>query len=223
MAAQEGQEPAPASDVGSGTGSTLSRNQLKKQKKAQATKPAPPPAANGIHDPVSAALTDHAPGKTEIAQGKVDASLLAGKGELGEAIAEDGAATLPEGGPKFATVEFVSKRIRNFRKKIDRILTYAHKPRNELNEDQKKLVDSLPGLQGAMKELEEVRKGLELIEIEQTVARDTLRQLEQADASAAIASAVQAAQAAQEDSFKLVLGFMRFYQALMLGTTSCAG
>ena len=43
-----------------------------------------------------------------------------------------------------------------------RIAVYSFKPSSELNEDQKKSVASLPSIQGAVRELEETKKAIEV-------------------------------------------------------------
>lgn len=73
-----------------------------------------------------------------------------------------------------AIVELVNKRHRTLHKKIQRIKEYSSKPAESLNEDQKRTLATLPQLEASSREVEEVRKAIEVHEAEEA-ANDSRR------------------------------------------------
>jgi len=67
-------------------------------------------------------------------------------------------------------VDFFQKRIKSTNKKIVRIQGYATLEDEKLNEDQRRLLKSLPSLEGIVKELEEVKKAVESLEADRVAA-----------------------------------------------------
>ncbi|TFK54356.1 hypothetical protein OE88DRAFT_1717542 [Heliocybe sulcata] len=135
----------------------LSKTQKKKRKAAK--KPGDATAESpvvAIPDATAAALTEKAPEESDIKEGAVAPELVA-KPESEAPQSEF------KPGP---SVELTQKRLKAVGKKIARIHTYSSKPPEELNDDQRKTLKTLPGLEAVQKELEEIKKALETLEQE---------------------------------------------------------
>lgn len=129
-----------------------------------------------IPDIASAALVEEAPKPEDIKVGDVTPELLVQQDDR-----EPSSATLK---PASAIVDMLNKRMKAINKKIvrffqhfptcfyaisltsvipqQRIQSYSNNPEETLNEDQKRTLKTLPGLEGALKELEEVKKAVEV-------------------------------------------------------------
>ncbi|KAF9505783.1 hypothetical protein BS47DRAFT_496646 [Hydnum rufescens UP504] len=59
--------------------------------------------------------------------------------------------------------QIINRRIKALGKKIQRIALHSSKPESTLNEDQKRSIASLPNLEASLKELEEIKKGIEVL------------------------------------------------------------
>ncbi|EPQ57440.1 hypothetical protein GLOTRDRAFT_110573 [Gloeophyllum trabeum ATCC 11539] len=161
----------------------VSKSQKKKRKTAKKPGDAPAESPVAVPDATSAALVDKAPTEADVREGSVAPELVAKP--------EDG--TQPNEPSKPApSVELVHKRIKHVGKKIARINTYSSKPPEELNEDQRRTLKTLPGLEAVQKELEEVKKALEALELEEAqeeaLRRAEARRAEEQRIAEAIAS-----------------------------------
>ncbi|CCM00414.1 uncharacterized protein FIBRA_02444 [Fibroporia radiculosa] len=86
-----------------------------------------------------------------------------------ELVAQQDEAQTPveEGSQKPSPIiEMLSKRLKAIQKKITRIEIYSSEPPEKLNDDQKRLLKTLPGLEAVRKELEEVKKAISVHEAE---------------------------------------------------------
>ncbi|WVR04121.1 hypothetical protein IAU60_001120 [Kwoniella sp. DSM 27419] len=107
--------------------------------------------------------------------------------------------------------EVIAKRMRQLSKKLQRFRGYAAQPHDSLNADQRSGVASLPMLEGVYKELEDLTKQVEYVELEQAGKVREIR--EQAR------EATKAAAAAQVGEFQSALGhplslFLRLHALL---------
>ncbi|KIP06605.1 hypothetical protein PHLGIDRAFT_451136 [Phlebiopsis gigantea 11061_1 CR5-6] len=121
-----------------------------------------------VPDAHTAALIDHAPSEGDVREGSVVPELVA---------RTDSAAPVSPGGagePKVSPlVDMLQKRLKATGKKITRIQSYSTTPLEKLNEDQLRSLKTLPVLEGIHKELEEVKKAVEVheAEVSQDIAR----------------------------------------------------
>ncbi|KAH7108083.1 hypothetical protein BKA62DRAFT_680992 [Auriculariales sp. MPI-PUGE-AT-0066] len=141
-----------------------SKSQQKKKRKVGKKDDAP--SADDILDLPSAraaATIETAPSESAaangVAAGTVEPSLVASAEDKDE-LAAPGAKKLS------VHSEAVAKKLRALTKKIQRISTYADLPVGQLNDDQRKTVNTLPQLVYAQKELEEVKKAIEVVDAE---------------------------------------------------------
>lgn len=125
----------------------------------------------GLDSALDSALTETAP-----ATGDLNPALVSKPEDVANAaIASEIAADLltPTGLLQLsskktsAVVELVNKRHRTLHKKIQRIKEYSSKPVATLNEDQKRTLATLPQLEASSREVEEVRKAIEVHEAEE--------------------------------------------------------
>ncbi|KAH8083800.1 hypothetical protein BXZ70DRAFT_958202 [Cristinia sonorae] len=188
--------PAPAS-----------KSQKKKRK----------PAAKGeveVPDTAAAAQIETAPSSEDVKQGSVAAQLLAQPDDIPEAptpVQDHKASHL---------VDMLNKRIKATNKKILRIQSYSTNPPEKLNEDQKRTLKTLPGLEGIVKELEEVKKAVEQYEAEQAHELEfKLAEVERAQEQR-IQEAVAAAQHSHHRKTGDLLTLFRLHSALSNGHPS---
>lgn len=104
------------------------------------------------------------------------------------------------------TVELVNKRLKATQKKVKRIKDYSASGA-ELNTDQMRSLASLPALEAVAKELEEVKKALELHESEVAKEESAKRAAADEVQKAAIARAVAEAKVTSEATARLLLTF----------------
>ncbi|KAH9949636.1 hypothetical protein B0H21DRAFT_103991 [Amylocystis lapponica] len=134
----------------------LSKTQKKKRKSA---KPKSAETQDGIPDPISAALVEQAPQEEDVKEGSIAPELIAQPSE--PQTPTDDSALKPS-----PIIELLNKRTKALYKKMIRIQAYSMEPPERLNEDQLRLLKTLPSLEGAHKELEEVKKAIATHEAE---------------------------------------------------------
>ncbi|KAH8995606.1 hypothetical protein EDB92DRAFT_1845000 [Lactarius akahatsu] len=105
-------------------------------------------------------------------------------------------------------VDLIQKRIKTATKKITRIQSYATLDPEKLNDDQRKALKSLPSLEAVVKELEEVKKAVEL----PTEARD-LAEREKSEAERLFV-AIAEAESQTFDKVSRLLHFLRLHASL---------
>ncbi|KZT19916.1 hypothetical protein NEOLEDRAFT_1141431 [Neolentinus lepideus HHB14362 ss-1] len=189
----------------------LSKTQKKKRKatKKPGDATAEIPVA-AVPDTTAAALIDKAPEESEIMEGAVAPELVAKPEE-----------EVPPGDFKHGpSAEVVQKRLRQVGKKIARIHTYSSKPPEELNEDQRRTLKTLPGLEAVQKELEEVKKALETVN--QEAAQDEALKLAEAKQAEEqrIAEAVAETERAYIAKTAELLSLIRLHSLLSAGHPS---
>jgi hypothetical protein len=137
---------------------TKSSKKKKKPAKGSRSEDSPALSSVAIPDSTSAALTDKTP-DADVKDGPVVDSLPA------DPHSTNG---LTSGQPAYdeakhsRIVDFFQKRIKSTNKKIARIQGYATLDDEKLNDDQRRLLKSLPSLEAIVKELEEVKKAVEV-------------------------------------------------------------
>ncbi|EJD52618.1 hypothetical protein AURDEDRAFT_111252 [Auricularia subglabra TFB-10046 SS5] len=183
----------------------LSKSQQKKKRKAGKPKE-DGPAPDAILDLPKAPLIETAPSVADIANGAIEPALVS------EPVPTPPAAAAAAGEPKkpSPSIEAVAKRLRALGKKVQRISTYAHLPTDQLNEDQRRTAATLPALELAVKELEEVKKNIETIEADYAKEEANVRAQEEEVVKQRVADAVADAQAASVSTASRILAFIRF-------------
>ncbi|KII92352.1 hypothetical protein PLICRDRAFT_37119 [Plicaturopsis crispa FD-325 SS-3] len=199
----------------------LSKTQKKKRKaKAKSSEPGEDSPTTPIADSAAAALVDKAPEASDIAEGAVAPELVAQPEEAKEEpllVLPDEESTNQKRSP---IVEVVHKRLKATGRKISRIATYASTDPKDLNEDQLRTLKTLPTLETIHKELEEVKKAIEVREAEQ-VHEKAAKRLAQAKAEKErSAQAVAAAESASITKTSNLLSFLRVHSALINGHPS---
>ncbi|KIM78917.1 hypothetical protein PILCRDRAFT_824042 [Piloderma croceum F 1598] len=114
-------------------------------------------------------------------------------------------------------VDLVHKRLKAIHKKTARISTYGSTPSENLNDDQKRTLKTLPSLEAVQKELEEVKKAIEVHESEQ-VQELTLKRIEAEQAEKQrLRDAVTAAHAHHTAKTCDLLSYLRIHSLLTAG------
>ncbi|KAI0695550.1 hypothetical protein BC835DRAFT_1414834 [Cytidiella melzeri] len=143
-----------------------------------------------VPDTQAAALINHAPSEGEIKDGSVAPELIV-RSTSTRPVSP--AANEKELRPS-ALVDMLNKRVKATNKKITRIQSYSTTPIERLNDDQVRSLKVLPVLEGVVKELEEVKKAVEVheAEIAQEVAaiRAEAERAEEERVQDAVASAI---------------------------------
>lgn len=190
-----------------------SKNQKKKRSSKLKT------LAASAHD---SALTDHAPDAEDIKAGKVDPALLANPAPASSAGPDTGNNTdaediKPSSGEKSVVVEAIAKRVKALGKKVQRVNEYKSQT-EKLNEDQKAVVATLPGLEAGIKELEGVKKTIEALENASRRAQNQERAEEQKANEQRVAEAAQHAEAALLPRITSLLSFLALRDLLTHAT-----
>ncbi|KAK1236464.1 hypothetical protein PQX77_000300 [Marasmius sp. AFHP31] len=174
---------------------TLSKSQLKRLRKSKGKTEESSPATSHVElpDTKSAALTETAPGPSDIREGSVAPELVAE-----QPVQEEEVALKPS-----PIIELVNKRLKASSKKITRISSYATADPSTLNEDQKSTLKTLPVLEAIVKELGEA--------YETELATDLLRKRQDSEAAERkrIAEAVALAQDTHTNLTSDILSFLR--------------
>jgi len=185
----------------------ISKSQKKKRKTVKPQSSDHDGSVN-VPDTASAALIDHAPTSDDVNGGHVAPELTT--------RAESLEATTPvPGAPIYSpVVELISKRLKATTKKILRIQSYSTTPVDKLNDDQKRTLKTLPVLEGVQKELEEVKKAIEVHEAE--IAHElAVKQIEAARVQEAkIQEALDNAHSAHHQKTADLLTFVRLQPLL---------
>ncbi|KAL6310485.1 hypothetical protein BKA93DRAFT_924673 [Sparassis latifolia] len=185
----------------------LSKSQKKKRKIAKSK--SSDPTNDELLTPTTAALVEQAPTESDIKEGSVAPELVV-QPEAEQISADDAQKPSP-------IVELLNKRSKAVSKKITRIQAYSSEPLEKLNEDQKKTLLTLPGLEAVQKELEEVKKAIASHEAE--VARE--QAAKRAEAVRAekqrLAEAVSAAETAHREKISDLFTFLRLHSLLSSG------
>ncbi|KAH8119227.1 hypothetical protein DFH11DRAFT_1563669 [Phellopilus nigrolimitatus] len=178
-----------------------------KKKRKGAKKDDEPHTPVEIPDTQAAALTEKAPEEADVKSGAVAEELAAQP----EPPKEETDENLVKPSP---VVELLGKRVKVLNKKITRIHMYSGKPTAELNDDQKKTLATLPSLEAVLKELEETRKAVEVLEAEQ--AKEAIRQRAEAEEveRQRVADTLVAAQRAHAVRSVQILDFIRLHSLL---------
>nr|XP_018264294.1 uncharacterized protein I303_02459 [Kwoniella dejecticola CBS 10117]OBR86452.1 hypothetical protein I303_02459 [Kwoniella dejecticola CBS 10117] len=107
--------------------------------------------------------------------------------------------------------EVIAKRQRQLIKKLQRFRGYAAQPHESLNADQKAAVASLPAMEGVYKELEDLIKQIEPVELEQAGKLREVKEQAKQEAESTIAGKVSDFQSALSTPLSL---FLRLRQLL---------
>ncbi|WWC87609.1 uncharacterized protein L201_002499 [Kwoniella dendrophila CBS 6074] len=107
--------------------------------------------------------------------------------------------------------EVITKRIRQLGKKIQRFKGYVSQPHDSLNADQKSAINSLPTLESIYKELEDLAKQVEPVELEQAGKIRELKEQAKQEAEGTVAGKVSEFQASLSTPLSL---FLRLHQLL---------
>ncbi|GJE94905.1 hypothetical protein PsYK624_110810 [Phanerochaete sordida] len=165
-----------------------------------------------VPDAHTAAFIDHAPSESDVKEGSIAPSLVARQESLPPV--SPGGADESKASP---IVDMLNKRMKATNKKIIRIQSYSTTPAEKLNEDQKRTLKTLPVLEGIYKELEEVKKVIEVHEAEvsreQSRSREEAAKLEDQRIQDAIASAANTHSRRTAD----LLSFITLHSALATG------
>ncbi|OCF58193.1 hypothetical protein L486_04223 [Kwoniella mangroviensis CBS 10435] len=86
--------------------------------------------------------------------------------------------------------EVIAKRMRQLTKKLQRFRGYASQPHETLNADQKAAINSLPALETVYKELEDISKQVEPIELEQAGKLRELKEQARQEAEGSVAGKI---------------------------------
>ncbi|OBZ68064.1 hypothetical protein A0H81_11920 [Grifola frondosa] len=183
----------------------------KKKRKVTKTKSSDDGAQVSVPDAMSAALLEQAPEESDLKEGSVAPQLVVQPSEEIQTPVED-VSQKPS-----PIVELLNKRLKANTKKITRIQNYRNEPADKLNDDQKRLLTTLPILEAVSKELEEVKKAVEAHEAELshelTLKRAEAVRLEAERISEAIASA----QVEHHQKTTDLLNFLRLHSLLTSG------
>ncbi|KAI9003257.1 hypothetical protein BC832DRAFT_593329 [Gaertneriomyces semiglobifer] len=141
------------------------------------------------------------------------------RGDSVEASKSEDAASVPESAPQTPPVtdngervspypEVINKKMRALRKKLTKIEKYEQLDRNALNADQLQTLQKKPELVFAVKELEEVAKGIAAADNDEAkLTAQMMRQTEQ-DTQKRVQDAVNAAKAEGAQNVKAILELM---------------
>ncbi|KAI0321068.1 hypothetical protein OF83DRAFT_1101401 [Amylostereum chailletii] len=193
-----------------------SKSQKKKRKTAKSEKADSPAVTSvAIPDTISAALVDKAPAPADIAKGAVANDLVAHPPVNG-----DSQPSTESGHKQSPVVEMIHKRLKATAKKISRIQAYPSSDPEQLNEDQRKALATLPALEAVVKELDEVKKAVEVQEAEQVRERLALAAaIEQAHADK-LTESLREIEAVHLTRTADLLSFLNFHSALIAGHPS---
>ncbi|CDO76730.1 hypothetical protein BN946_scf184796.g24 [Trametes cinnabarina] len=180
-----------------------------KKKRKAGTKSKEPQSETESHvvvpDTTTAALIEKAPEEKDVKEGAVAPQLVAQTSEEPPSPVEVKPSPI---------VEMLNKRLKANGKKITRIQNYQSLPPEKLNDDQKRLLKTLPQLEAVSEALDEVKKAIEVHEAE--LAHElALQRAEAARLEAErIREAVVAAQAEYLDRAAELVTFLRLQSAL---------
>ncbi|KAI0655963.1 hypothetical protein C8Q70DRAFT_922658 [Cubamyces menziesii] len=183
----------------------VSKSQKKKRKTTKPKEASETESHVAVPDTTTAALIDKAPAESDVKEGIVAPQLVAQASEEPQT---------PVDVKPSPIVEMLNKRLKANRKKITRIQDYQNLPPEKLNEDQKRLLKTLPQLEAVSEALEEVKKAIEVHEAE-LVQDLALQKAEAARAEAQrIQDAVAAAQAEYIQKTAELVTFLRLHTLL---------
>ncbi|KAI0674982.1 hypothetical protein C8Q78DRAFT_965152 [Trametes maxima] len=165
-----------------------SKSQKKKRKGAKPKEASEGESHVAVPDTATAALIEKAPVESEVKEGVVAPELVAQTSEEPQTPVELKPSPI---------VEMLNKRLKANGKKISRIQSYQNLPPEQLNEDQRRLLKTLPTLEAVSKELDEVKKAIEVHEAE--LAQELA--LQRSEASKAQAERIQDAVAAAQAEY----------------------
>ncbi|KAF9808926.1 hypothetical protein IEO21_07691 [Rhodonia placenta] len=186
-----------------------SKAQKKKRKTAKAKSTEPETVDHvEVPDPVAAALIDKAPTEVDVRESSITPSLVAQPEEPQSPVEDNVLKPSP-------IIDMLNKRLKAIQKKMTRIEAYSSEPPETLNDDQRRLLRTLPGLEAVRKELEEVKKVIATHEAE--VAQELASKLTEAVRleRQRLADAVEAAEAAQRQRTAHLLHFLRLRDLLL--------
>lgn len=182
----------------------------RKKRKANKTKTPDSPTEGSVvlPDATSTSPLDKAPENSETRE-NLD---IIEFGSASEAATNDDALLRP--GP---VVEFLQKRMKALNKKISRIAGYASTDYDKLNDDQKRSIKTLSSLEAVQRELEDIKKAMEVHEAEASrglaVKRAEFERLQEQK----IAQAVSTTQALYTSRISSILTLLRLRSFLSSG------
>ncbi|THH00884.1 hypothetical protein EW026_g1695 [Hermanssonia centrifuga] len=183
----------------------------KKKRKTTKKQSGQPEEQVVVPDAHTSALIEHAPSVDDIKEGTVAPELVAQPSES--------ARDLSPGPDELLSpiVDMLNKRLKATNKKILRIQSYSTTPAEKLNDDQRRTLKTLPVLEGVQKELEEVRKVIEIHEAE--LAQELIsKRVEAARAEEQrIQDSLNAAEIAHKQRTANLLSFLELHSALTNG------
>ncbi|KAI0949462.1 hypothetical protein AcW1_009068 [Taiwanofungus camphoratus] len=184
-----------------------SKSQQKKKRKS--AKPKSEPVANDlvVSDSTSAALIEQAPTEADVKEGSVAPELVVQPEEAQTPVDESAQKTSP-------IIELLNKRLKAIHKKISRIEVYSSDAPDKLNEDQKRLLKTLPALEAVEKEVQEVKKVIAAHEAE--VAQEVAAKVAEAARRERerLLDAVVAAETSHRRKTSDLLSFLRLHSLL---------
>ncbi|KZT71060.1 hypothetical protein DAEQUDRAFT_724823 [Daedalea quercina L-15889] len=183
-----------------------------KKKKTKVAKKSPQHEDAVLPDTTSAALTEQAPTEVDVKEGSVAPELVVQpEAQAPQTPVEDPALRATP------IVDMLNKRLKAIQKKIARIEQYSSWPPEKLNDDQRRLLTTLPSLEATRKELEEVKKAI--ITHETEVAQQlAAKQAEVAEAERAhLEEAVAATEATHRQKTADLIHFLRLRDLLSQG------
>ncbi|PCH43727.1 hypothetical protein WOLCODRAFT_26153 [Wolfiporia cocos MD-104 SS10] len=194
---------------------SLSKSQRKKRKANKSRQGSVAPDDAVISDTTAAALTEKAPTEADVREGSVAPELVVQPEGAQTPVNEKASKTSP-------VIELINKRMRAIQKKITRIELYSSEPPEKLNDDQQRLLMTLPALEAVRKELEEVKKAIATQE-EETAKENAAKQAEAARAERKrLAEAVAASEASQQEKIAKLVEFIRLRDLLAAGHPATA-
>ncbi|KAI0645378.1 hypothetical protein C8Q79DRAFT_911104 [Trametes meyenii] len=134
-----------------------SKSQKKKRKGPKPKEASETESHVAVPDLTTATLIEKAPGESDVKEGVVAPELVAQASEEPQTPVELKPSPI---------VEMLNKRLKANGKKISRIQGYQNLSPEQLNEDQRRLLKTLPVLEAVSKELDEVKKAIEVHEAE---------------------------------------------------------
>lgn len=188
-----------------------SKSSKKKRKTGKGTRSEDSPALSSVAIPDSTPLNEKTQDTSDVKDGPPVDSLPVDPHSTNGL--SSGQHTLDEA-KHSPIVDLFQKRIKSTNKKIVRIQGYATLGDDKLNDDQRRLLKSLPSLEAIVKELEEVKKAVESLEADRvaTEARDAAEKgkLE----AERLVVAVAEAESQAYDRISRLLHFIRLHSSL---------
>ncbi|WVQ94562.1 hypothetical protein IAU59_001642 [Kwoniella sp. CBS 9459] len=183
---------------GAPTSSALAKPKRSKKKTTRTASDNGPGVSGGEAtvdpDVIPGAAVAQAQAQAEESVTAIPSSLAAPGSISGETADVTPTAIAGESKEKGPVEEVIAKRMRQLGKKLQRFRGYASQPHDKLNADQKSAIASLPLLEGVYKELEDLTKQVEYVELEQAGKVREIKEQAKQEAEGVAASRVAESQ-----------------------------